>query len=522
MTDTDPRGLWPNLHVTRTVSGGTIVPLSDAFEYGGYYLLGSSISDNATIIQYQYSDPVDLSDIENFRILYDSNVNIQFTITLRDNNSNQVTYSSPASNTGFNYEPIFSRPNFSSINPLFVTLTTSSPSASVLSSVREISVDVSPSGPSIPVNSLVIYAITTGYDLSKYSNLNSGFRDVFLLPQRGDRINPSFFSPPPNFPQPYQYLTSNLYLISSTERTIVPLPNARGLSGTLGSVENYLPSFFVPGGGTTQYTAGCLAAVNKGLCVFGKSNSPTTVTVTYFFPSSTTLSSDKKVNLQLAYYTQNGVDNDPGSRFTLKVQLSNSDSSSGVSPLTILNTALPITQSLSYRYFFTDAEFLPIPPGGANYNTLTITIGNVKSFSTNRFVATPTASSVTFLFPSFGGSITFSSSIQSTLVGGNEYYFLPKGSTITFNILPSSSIALTVLYDTIFTKVGGTVSSISNTITFNIGNSIFFPYGLAFSGPIPPVAGNFDISPLPSFLALEYIAINFKRYNMAQLIPQFP
>jgi hypothetical protein len=429
-----------------------------------------------------------------------------------------MTYSSytPASSTNFsyNYLSIFN-PNFSRINPQVIALITGNTSASILSSVREISVEVTPpvSSESIPDNSLVIYAITTSYDSSKYGNLDLGFRDVFLLPQSISSTGFPYFTLPSGFPQIYQYNTSSNI---TADKTIAPLPNARGLSGTLGSVENYLPSFFVPGGGTPRYTAGCLAAVNKGLCVFGKSSSPTAVTVTYSIPP-TTLSSNKKVNLQLAYYTQNGVDNDPGSRFTLKVQLSNS----GGSPLTILNTALPITQSLSYRYFFTDAEFLPIPPGGASYNTLTITIGNVKSFSTNRFVATPTASSVTFLFPPSGGSITFSSSIQSTSVGGVTYYFLPKGSTITFNVLPSSSI-ITVLYDTIFTKVGGTVSTSSNTITFIPGDSIFFPYGLAFSGPVPPVLGNRNISPLPSFLALEYIAINFKRYNMAQLIPQFP
>jgi hypothetical protein len=76
-----------------------------------------------------------------------------------------------------------------------------------------------------------------------------------------------------------------------------------------------------------------------------------------------------------------------------------------------------------------------------------------------------------------------------------------------------------VLYDTIFTKNGGTQTG--NTITFSLGDSIFFPYGLAFSGSPPAVGGNRIVSPLPSFLALEYIAINFKRYNMAQSIPQF-
>jgi hypothetical protein len=519
---TNPRGLWPNLHVDRTVSAGAIVPLSDSFEYGGYYLLGSSISSNTTIIQYQYSEPMDLSDIGDFRILYDSSSDIQLTITVRDNENNEMTYSSytPASSTNFsyNYLSIFN-PNFSRINPQVIALITGNTSASILSSVREISVEVTPpvSSESIPNNSLVIYAITTSYDSSKYGNLDLGFRDVFLLPQSISSTGFPYFTLPSGFPQIYQYNTSSNI---TADKTIVPLPNARGLSGTLGSVENYLPSFFAEGG-TPRYTAGCLAAVNKGLCVFGKSNSPTTITVTYSIPP-TTLSSNKKVNLQLAYYTQNGADNDLNSRFTLKVQLSNS---SGGSPLRILNTALPITQSLSYRYFFTDAEFLPILGESASYDTLTITIGNVQSFSTNRFVATPTSTSSDMFIFQHGASITSPFTIQSISDGGgNQYYFLPKNSIITFNVSPSSPIVvLTVLYDTIFTKFIGSQTN-NNTITIDSNGTIIFPYGLAYSGPnlTSIISGNFDISPLPSLLALEYIAINFKRYNMAQSIPQFP
>jgi hypothetical protein len=63
-TDTDPRDPWPNLRVARTLNTGVIVPLSDAFDYGDYCLLDKTTPSDITIIRYQYSDPVDLSDIE--------------------------------------------------------------------------------------------------------------------------------------------------------------------------------------------------------------------------------------------------------------------------------------------------------------------------------------------------------------------------------------------------------------------------------------------------------------------------
>jgi hypothetical protein len=75
-------------------------------------LLDKTMPSRAHVIRYQYSDPVNLSGIEESRVLYDSNSDIQITIMISDNNNGQIIYSSPEFNTGFIYKLFSFSPNF--------------------------------------------------------------------------------------------------------------------------------------------------------------------------------------------------------------------------------------------------------------------------------------------------------------------------------------------------------------------------------------------------------------------------
>jgi hypothetical protein len=127
-TVTDVKGLWPWPGNRRTVSHGTVVPFKNysfSNTYVGYYLQSDTISDtnDTVIITYEFSYPIDLSDIEGFRIRYDSSQDLIFKIRVTDFGSLTGAYTgSNALSTVFSYNS--GDPSFSTTDPSHIDLST--------------------------------------------------------------------------------------------------------------------------------------------------------------------------------------------------------------------------------------------------------------------------------------------------------------------------------------------------------------------------------------------------------------
>jgi hypothetical protein len=354
---TDIEGLWPWPGNKRTVNHGIVVPFINRSlsPYAGYYLQNTTISVfPATIITYEFAYSIDLSDIEGFRIRYDSNQDLLvFQVVVTDSSDSTGTYtsSSHASSTGFNYNS--SDRGFSTTNPKHIDLDIIPSSKPNMSSLTKIEVIVS-SNSAINLRSFVIYAISTLYDQSNYSNILDGFRDNFQSrqPSSGDVGSEDSSS-------------------ITQDKTMVPSsPTGERILSANGAINNRIAvDYFVP----ANISSSTITEVSNGLLIYGGNDSSSTFRVDYNIPE---IGSDtsKRVNILIPYYTWLG--NDDSTYIIRALLLDNRISANTVCK--ILDTEVKITSGMSYNYIFTEGK---INPSG-NASILRLEIDNVRKFET--------------------------------------------------------------------------------------------------------------------------------------------
>jgi hypothetical protein len=320
----NPQGLWPTSGVTRTVNSnfGYIVPFStdlgsnagQSISLNGGYWANNAIDVirvlEILLIQYDFSTPIDLSDIIGFEFLYDSQTGLLHgtAIDITDSSSRTLRYTQQPSPSGVQLLATnnnFTADDASTINPRNSMMTASRMIVgTTIDTTKIVKIEVKiligtdffgfGKRLIMPQNTFVIYAISSVYNTSIYQSLFNGFRDTFMLTQNPIVI----FSSSNPFPSQQNSI--------SNDGSIVPPVSSRVLNRPTSfdtiSVNLFRYDFNIIAGSNNFYP------ISKGLIVtkFPYQTSNSTFVVEYIFSTPYTNTGNtfsRTFNVLIPYYS---------------------------------------------------------------------------------------------------------------------------------------------------------------------------------------------------------------------------